>query len=1251
MNGSIPLPPVLSAKLTDFRRRVWLVKLTEGILAAVFGLAVSYLLVLGLDRVMETPVWLRTLLLVAGAAVPGIGLPLKWHRWVWRQRRLEDAARLLRWKFPRLGDQLLGIVELAKQDSAVTGRSERLVQAAMSQADEAVKDQNFADAVPQAKHRQWAWAAAGSVALVVTGFVAISDAARNALVRWLMPWKQTERFTFARIAPLPNPLVVPLAEPFELPVDLTADSQWKPEEATASLPGQPEVKAALTGSAYALSFPPLKDDAEMEIKVGDVRQTLRVEPRPRPELTGLKVRQKLPDYLQYKTEPETEVRGGAVSLLTGTKAVFHAAASRDLLQAEINGQAARVEQGGIVSEALSIAGAQDVTFTWKDSLGLTAKVPLVLKVQPLTDEVPRIVARRESLEQVVLESEVVVFDVSATDDFGLKKLGLEWKGIAEGDPKAPVIKGSKVAAAGAPENKSMEVRASFCATREGIAPQSLEIRAWAEDYLEGREASKSATFVIHILNQTDHALWVTQQMGKWLEAARETYEREQQLHATNKELRALSAAELDRPDNRRKVAQQASAENANAERLSALNNAGRQLVEQATKNTEFDAPRLESWATMLKSLQDIAANRMPNVADLLKQSADAKAGSQMAQSGESKPGKPEAEGKPADPSQSQPAGQPGESKPSESTAQNQNQPAQDGKPNEGKAGVPQDSKSAPTIAQGPQAPTAPKPTDPAKPPGEAPEKAPSIKLTESTMNKPEAPDPNAKPEPPKPPGAGKLALPSNSLAAAPGQKKAEGEPPPAETPAQDNLDKGVNSQKELLAEFAKVSDQLTEILASLEASTFVKRLKAASREQTQLASGISQQTLDAFGIIRDLAPPAKPADQKTATLPPANLPGPVRPAVQTGLAKTLEEVVGKAAQAQRPLIAMLPAAEEKAPAPATEQLLPLPAILAKVNDRGVPKEKTPAKKEPVSEAHFVTAFAPEAFKKAKAQSTEVKVIQSDLEAYFQRKPDQHFKKVIAEMKEKKVVQELGRVGERAAENLSGSAVHAAEFWADTMDRWAEEMVEAGKCSNCSSCSGDSLPPEIVLKVMQALRDEMKVRDETRELENAESAMEAAEYASRTGKLAAEQERIGTHTEGALKDILTLPEGGQKFGKEVKLLTAVVDVMSEARAILKSPDTGDAAIAAETEAIELLLQTKRQNPNGGGGGGGDPGGGGRAASASSAALADLGPGNDVQGVVKARPIGQATGRAGREFPEEFKTGLDAYFNNLEQTGTP
>src|SRR4030095_4277839 len=171
------LPRILETKLADYRRRVWLVKLAEGFLAALFGIALSYLLVFALDRFFETPRWLRVCIWAAGAAAFGLGLPLKWHRWVWRQRRLEDAARLLRRAFPRLGDQLLGIVELARSDRVATGRSERLVQGAMAQAAEAVKDQDFSDAVPNPRHRQWAWAAAGVVGVTVLAFIVLNEPA------------------------------------------------------------------------------------------------------------------------------------------------------------------------------------------------------------------------------------------------------------------------------------------------------------------------------------------------------------------------------------------------------------------------------------------------------------------------------------------------------------------------------------------------------------------------------------------------------------------------------------------------------------------------------------------------------------------------------------------------------------------------------------------------------------------------------------------------------------------------------------------------------------------------------------------------------------------------------------------------------------------------------------------------------------------------------------------------------------------
>ncbi|WP_395750408.1 hypothetical protein [Prosthecobacter sp.] len=1108
------LPVILETKLADFRKRVWIVKLTEGLLAAAFGIVLSYILVFALDRVMETPAWLRAGLLIAGAAVLGLGLPLKWHRWVWRQRSLEDAARLLKRTFPRLGDQLLGIVELAHVEAGSAGRSERLVQAAMDQAAEAVKDKDFSHAVPQAKHFQWGWAAGVAAMLAVAALTLVPDAAWNAMARWATPWRDVERFTFAKIETLPRRLVVPYAEPFDLKVQLNKDTRWSPSAAQAQISDQPVVVSGLTEGAYPLAFPPQKEDASLSLSLGDIRKTVSVLPRTRPELTALSVRTRLPDYLKYKTEPVIEVRGGSVSVLKGARASLEATASRDLASAEVDGEAEKVAGAKVTTPFHEVSADAEKRVMWKDQDGLTPREPLVLKINAIADEAPRLAARRETQEQVVLDSEVVVFDLDVQDDFGIQRTGLEWHSV--NDDKT---RGDKIAAAGEPEKKTLSSKATFCASRDGVAPQTLEIRAWAEDYLPSRKRSYSTAFVLHVLNKTDHALWLTEQFGKWLEAARESYEREQQLHATNKELRALNPAELDRPENRRKIAQQASAENANASRLGMLNQSGRSLVEQATRNDEFDAKRLESWATMLKSLQDISAKRMPSVADLLKQSSNA----QNVKAGQATAGTPPSN-------------------------QSQQQQSKEGKPGEGKssAGKP----SAPQLANGPDLPKA---SQGGKASDEEQKKdnMPSISDKEGSMSKaePQPADPNAKPSPPKP---STMKLPTTQMAAAPGGKKkddkAEDKPqdPPA-SQAQKKMQDALDEQQLLLAEFARVSDELGAILASLEASTFVKRLKAASRQQLVVSKDLNTKTLSAFGLDR----------------------------------------------------------------------------------------------QPVKDAAAIA-------ENEKTQSETVRVIQSDLEAYFARKPDMHFKNIIGQMKETQVVKMLTYLGDQAAVNLSGNSMAGAEYWADTLDRWAEEMVAASECKSCSSCSSDSLPPEIVLKVMKSLRDEMKLRDETRELENAKAALKVGEHLKKSSVLASKQFGIQANTRGAFDDILRLPQGNEKFGKELKLLNAVMQVMDEAAGILDKPDTGAPAIAAETEAIELLLQAKRQG-KGGGGGGGSPGGGSGGSATGDAALADLGPGSDADANVNARPVGQATGKAGRELPEEFKSGLDAYFNKLEAGG--
>lgn len=174
-----------------------------------------------------------------------------------------------------------------------------------------------------------------------------------------------------------------------------------------------------------------------------------------------------------------------------------------------------------------------------------------------------------------------------------------------------------------------------------------------------------------------------------------------------------------------------------------------------------------------------------------------------------------------------------------------------------------------------------------------------------------------------------------------------------------------------------------------------------------------------------------------------------------------------------------------------------------------------------------------------------------------------------------------------------------------------------------------------------------MREETRVTQQAKSAVPEEEHIDNAKKLTKTQGEIAQQTHDVVERIRELPEAEQNFGKEIALLTKVASVMEEAESILATNDTGDPAIATETEAIELLLQSKRINPKGGGGGGASPGGGGGGDTTDSA-IAMLGKSNNTKEVREETGLGQTTGTTGSKLPPEWRAGIDEYFNRLEGT---
>src|SRR5580704_3968124 len=153
-SDSLQLPEKLQTQLYDFRKLVWTIKMIEAVCGAVAGVLLAFLVLFVLDRLGETPTWARFSLFAATVGSCAC-VPLALHRWVWRNRQLEQLARLLSRKHPNVGDQLLGIIELVHDDSE-QARSMALCQAAVQQVAQDAQKRDFRDAVPNPRHRFWA---------------------------------------------------------------------------------------------------------------------------------------------------------------------------------------------------------------------------------------------------------------------------------------------------------------------------------------------------------------------------------------------------------------------------------------------------------------------------------------------------------------------------------------------------------------------------------------------------------------------------------------------------------------------------------------------------------------------------------------------------------------------------------------------------------------------------------------------------------------------------------------------------------------------------------------------------------------------------------------------------------------------------------------------------------------------------------------------------------------------------------------
>ena len=164
-------------------------------------------------------------------------------------------------------------------------------------------------------------------------------------------------------------------------------------------------------------------------------------------------------------------------------------------------------------------------------------------------------------------------------------------------------------------------------------------------------------------------------------------------------------------------------------------------------------------------------------------------------------------------------------------------------------------------------------------------------------------------------------------------------------PTAQKVDEAVAKQQDLLAEFEKIADELNRVLANLEGSTLVKRLKAASRVQYSIAGRM--------------------VDHGQRRLRPGDAP----------VAATAPRRSSTSWPSRRPRGAMTS-----------------------------------------------------------------RMIMDDMQSYFERRRFMQFKTVLDEMRKLDVIGNLRQLGDDLKKE-NGLSIAQCEYWSDTLDRWADDLVD------------------------------------------------------------------------------------------------------------------------------------------------------------------------------------------------------------------
>ncbi len=618
------LPPDLQNRFSVLERRLFRVESVLTGASAIAGLSTSYLLVFISDRFWDSPTWFRMASFLGGAIIVTSAVYTWGKRWGWARRDLRAFAKMVQNRFRRLGDRLLGIVELADESKRPPHFSTELYQAAIAQVADQAAAFNFAEAVDTSKLRRSVTVASMVLILALVPFVIVPSVGTNTLKRLLLPWASVTRLTLVELHGLPSELIVPHGEPFLLEGRTSFRTiLWQPKTLrylTSITRGSAKSDPDQT---WVLQIPAHLNSTILRVRLGDAEAAVTIKPTLRPALSSMTAMVKYPEYLGYPQGVQN-VQGASFSVVSGSAVTLRGSATRSLASAFFQVPQGTplpltVEGSVFNSSPFEIMDPVEGEFGWVDQLGLSNSAPWRIMLQPQPDlaPTPEIVGLPSDL--MILESEVLNIQLAAQDEFGVKQMGLLWELSGSDATNITSLNGFRTDATNT-LHKKLEATYSFTPTILGAAVDTtLIVRGMALDFFPGREPVVTPPRRIQVVGNEQHAETVRQKLESLMSQLEEVTRTEEKVaHETSTLQQDQAASEVAAA---KRAAELKATQEQNANQLREMSEEGMSLLREAMRNPTFSEKVLSEWNKSLREMQEVSKQSMGDAAKKLEDAA------------------------------------------------------------------------------------------------------------------------------------------------------------------------------------------------------------------------------------------------------------------------------------------------------------------------------------------------------------------------------------------------------------------------------------------------------------------------------------------------------------------------------------------------------------------------------------------------------------------------------------------------------